>query len=155
MAKKKRTSNVEPTLPPELAVDGDGPPPTADEQMDDFQQHVAEAGNRICREGLVKAAATAERLRAAQAAALAPERVAIEIPLAADDDGYVCRHVEARLTAGQARALRRLRRALEDAAARVPVGTGRSRPVQSAADAVRWLLEAASNAEPRTSNAEL
>jgi hypothetical protein len=67
-----------------------------------------------------------------------PASVTIEVPLGQLDQGYLSRHVEARLTTTmQCESLRRLTNGLRQAGERLDDG----KPVASYADAMRWLLE--------------
>lgn len=63
--------------------------------------------------------------------------VSVSAPMVLEVSGYVGRHVEARLTAKQGEALKKLLEGLKAEFARVEGG----RAVSSTADAVRWLLE--------------
>jgi len=67
-----------------------------------------------------------------------PDAVTIQAPLGEIDQGYLNRHVEARLTTEQQQqSMRRLLRGLQMAEERLSNG----KPVASNADAIRWLLE--------------
>lgn len=68
----------------------------------------------------------------------ANDLITVEAPLGdLIPDQYEPRHVDAHLTAQQARALRRLRNGLDERHERLRGG----KVVQTAPDAVRWLLE--------------
>ena len=144
MAKRKQTEPSQDALPSVLQLD-DAPPvaePTPDNDGDaaGFPEHVAELGETHVRK-LPWRDPRGEPVEA-------PVVVAIEVPLADPGRGYATRHVECRLTAAQATALGRVRRALEATGARVyTAAAGSPRPVQSAADALRWLLDGFASAE--------
>lgn len=64
--------------------------------------------------------------------------VEVSVPLAVLDDGYAARHVDVQFkTARQKRTMRRIVRALQDQHAQMLDG----RHVDSAASAMRWLIE--------------
>jgi 2-keto-4-pentenoate hydratase len=79
-----------------------------------------------------KAEAVVERVR----------EVRLTVPLAELEDGYAARHVDLQLTQRQRKNLRRLRVALHERGEKIQGRSGQqTRHVDSAADAVRWLLE--------------
>lgn len=68
------------------------------------------------------------------------DEVVIGVPLGELGNGYLSRHVEARLTVQQATAMQRVTLGLRDR--RAVMGDGKE--VRTQADAVRWMLEAIS-----------
>jgi hypothetical protein len=67
-----------------------------------------------------------------------PTSITIEVPLGKLDEGYLSRHVDARLTSQlQCESLRRLVKGLRQAGEKLEDG----KQVTSYADAVKWLLE--------------
>lgn len=135
-------------LPAALQLD-DGPPAagpaaespaveTAPTEEAAFRQHTAKQGRAVLAETTYRKIAWQDPR---QGPAEAPAVIAVEVPLASIA-GYTPRHVEARLTVDQATSLQRLRVALAAGGARTyTAAAGSPRPVQSAADAVRWLLD--------------
>jgi hypothetical protein len=143
VAKRKRSEPIQDALPSVLQLDEASPvaEPAPDEAAG-FRKHVAQLGETHVR----KLPWRDPRGEPGEATAV----VAIEVPMAGPGTGYATRHVECRLTVAQAAALGRLRRALEATGARVhTAAAGSPRPVQSAADAIRWLLEGIARAEER------
>lgn len=126
---------------PPTAVPAVEPPaaePAASEEAG-FRRHVAEQGQAVLAETTGRTVAWQDPR---EGPAVAPAVIAVEVPMADEITGYTPRHVEARLTVDQATALQRLRVALAAAGARTQTAaSGSARPVQSAADAVRWLLD--------------
>lgn len=144
MAKRKQSPPLEDTLPSALQLDdalpAAEPTPGNAGDLAGFREHVAELGETHVR----KLPWRDPRAEPGEA----PAVVAIEVPLADPGTGYATRHVECRLTVAQADALGRVRSALEATGARVhTAAAGSPRPVQSAADAIRWLLEGIASAE--------
>jgi hypothetical protein len=138
VAKRKQSPPLEDTLPSALQLDdalpAAEPTPGNAGDLAGFREHVAQLGETHVR----KLPWRDPRAEPGEA----PAVVAIEIPLAEPGAGYATRHVECRLTVAQADALGRVRSALEATGARVhTAAAGSPRPVQSAADAIRWLLE--------------
>ena len=80
-----------------------------------------------------------EKTEPQEARAVEPVLVGLEVPLMEiPEGGYVTRHVEVqRLSLAQARTLKRIQCACLATGTRLTNG----KPVQSGADAVRWLLE--------------
>jgi len=142
MAKRKKTDRPAPPdptpaepnqLPAELALDDNPPPKPPGQALRDTQRDIEQQGQQVI-DDYPSPASHAE---------LAPglAAVSITIPLAPEPSGYLQNHADFRLSRDQAVAMRRLRGALEQNGARVPMPGRGPRPVQSLADTFRWMAQ--------------
>jgi len=154
MAKRKKTNCPAPPdpternqLPAELALDDTPPPKPPGQALRDTQRDIEQQGQQVIDDYPSPASHAASQAEAEQTpdrhAELAPglATVSITIPLAPEPSGYLQNHADFRLSRDQAVAMRRLRGALEQSGARVPMPGRGARPVQSLADTLRWMAQ--------------
>ena len=156
MAKRKKTNRPAPPnptpaesnqLPDELALDDTPPPKPPGQALRDTQRDIEQQGQQVIDDYPSPASHAASQAEAEQTpvrdAELAPglATVSIEIPLVPETRGYLQNHADFRLSRDQAVAMRRLRGALEQSGARVPMPGRGARPVQSLADTLRWMAQ--------------